>query len=109
MLTANGHNFTKLWHWEGIAVGEDGERIHPLPWPVSGSARDPVYHLYDGTPDLSSFDAFYAGVQFDDAYFDRLCERVNQARDRGLNPVLMDAFGDRLFHHTGDPARLAAR
>ena len=75
-LEERGHNFIRLWRWEHIRSQAAGGDYHldmsPQPW-----ARTGPDHAKDGDP---RFDL----DRFDDAYFGRLRERVEDARDRGI-------------------------
>ena len=79
-LRARGHNFTRLWTWEQaawLAWETDPIRITPLPYlrPGPGLARD-------GRP---RFDLH----RFDQAYFDRLRDRVHAAGAAGIYVSVM--------------------
>ncbi len=71
-LRFRGNNFTRGWVWEqehGFA-GTTGYQVQPMPYLKNG----------DGSYDLN---------RFNDAYFDRLRGRVQQAADRGLYVSVM--------------------
>jgi hypothetical protein len=86
-LTDHGHNFIRLWRWEHVRSQAAGGAFHlcmsPQPWPRIGPGA-----ATDGKPrfDLSSFDQ---------AYFDRLRDRVAAAGDAGLYVAVMlfDGWG----------------
>ncbi len=85
-LEAHGHNFIRLWRWEHFKSQVGGGGFHacmtPQPWPRTGTGT-----ASDGKPrfDLSSLDP---------AYFDRLCDRVIEAGNRGIyvSVMLFDGF-----------------
>jgi hypothetical protein len=79
-LQSNNHNFFRLWVWENAewaTLIATGVSVHPLPFnrPGPGTALD-------GEPkfDLTSFNQ---------AYFDRLRQRVIDAGDRGMYVSVM--------------------
>ena len=78
-LTDHGHNFIRLWRWEHVKSQAAGGAFHlcmtPQPWSRTGPGAGT-----DGKPkfDLSSFDQ---------AYFDRLRDRVIAAGDQGIYVV----------------------
>ena len=78
-LQAMNHSFIRLWAWELTRHTADGEPrfIRPHPWARTGPGT-----ALDGKPkfDLS---------RFDQAYFDRLRQRVIAARDRGIYVAVM--------------------
>jgi len=86
-LQAHNHNFFRLWTWElpRSTLGRNAETWvrSPFPWKRSGPGV-----ATDGKPkfDLS---------RLDDAYFDRLRDRVKIARDRGfyVAVTLFDGYG----------------
>ena len=75
-LTDRGHNFIRLWRWEQVRSQAAGGNYHlnmtPQPWARTGPAT-----AKDGKP---RFDL----TRFDDAFFDRLRERVVTAGDAGV-------------------------
>jgi hypothetical protein len=94
MLAEHGHNFIRLWRWEQFKGWLAPVGVHfcmsPQPWQRvgPGAARD-------GKPkfDLSAFD---------DAYFDRLRDRVVAAGDQGIyvSVMLFEGFS---LHLTSTP------
>jgi len=79
-LKGYGHNFTRLWAWEQTAWTPNSEPkvlFQPHPHPRTGPGN-----ALDGLPkfDLS---------QDNDAYYERMRERVLLARDRGLYVMVM--------------------
>jgi hypothetical protein len=81
-LERHGHNFFRLWRWEApkwTDVQPPGimKFCQPHPWKRTGPGA-----AADGKPkfDLESFDA---------VYFDRLRQRLAQARDRGMYVSIM--------------------
>jgi len=81
-LERHGHNFFRLWRWEAPKWADDPpdhstKYCQPHPWMRTGPGA-----AADGKPkfDLTSFDQ---------AYFDRLRERVKKARDRGIYVSVM--------------------
>jgi hypothetical protein len=85
-LKEHGHNFIRLWRWEQFKSQAAGGSYHlcmtPQPWPRTGPGT-----AKDGKPmfDLS---------KFDQAYFDRLRERVIAAGKKGIyvDVMLFDGF-----------------
>jgi hypothetical protein len=76
------HNFFRLWRWEAPKWGEDQPRgavkyCEPHPWLRTGPGL-----ARDGKP---KFDL----TRFNPAYFDRMHQRVKQARDRGFYVSVM--------------------
>jgi hypothetical protein len=75
-LEEHGHNFIRLWRWEQFRSQAAGGDFHlcmtPQPWPRTGRGA-----ATDGKP---RFDL----TQFDDAFFDRLRDRVAAAGTRGI-------------------------
>jgi len=75
-LKDHGHNFIRLWRWEHFKSQAAGGAFHlcmsPQPWPRTGPGT-----ATDGKPkfDLS---------RFDQAYFDRLRDRVSAAGEAGI-------------------------
>jgi subtilisin-like proprotein convertase family protein len=81
-LQQNNHNFTRLWVWEqarwSVEIDDDDYWFSPMaPYVRSGPGL-----ARDGKPkfDLS---------RFDQAYFDRLRQRVRQAGERGIYVAVM--------------------
>ena len=80
-LIDHGHNFIRLWRWEQFRSQAAGGNFHlcmtPQPW-----ARTGPENANDGKPrfDLNSFDQ---------AYFDRLRERVIAAGNKGIYVAVM--------------------
>jgi Family of unknown function (DUF6298)/Putative collagen-binding domain of a collagenase len=79
-LQANNHNFFRLWTWEqaeGAPWTSAGIWFTPLPYQRTGPGK-----ALDGKPkfDLS---------KFNQAYFDRLRDRVIQAGQRGIYVSIM--------------------
>ena len=81
LLTERGHNFIRLWRWEQFRGHLSPADVHfcmtPQPWPRTGPGS-----AKDGQPrfDLSAFD---------EAYFDRLRERVLAAGNADLYASVM--------------------
>jgi hypothetical protein len=80
MCEQHGHNFIRLWHWEHAErAGWTEEKIvfSPLPYPRTGPGL-----ALDGKPkfDISAWN---------EVYFQRLRERVVQARERGFYVSVM--------------------
>ena len=75
-LTERGHNFIRLWRWEQFRSQAAGGNYHldmtPQPWARTGPGT-----AKDGKP---RFDL----ERFDEAFFDRLRERVVQAGEAGI-------------------------
>jgi hypothetical protein len=80
-LTERGHNFIRLWRWEQFRSYTAAADYHlcmvPQPWARSGPGE-----ASDGKP---RFDL----DRFEDAFFDRLRERVAAAGDRGMYVAVM--------------------
>jgi hypothetical protein len=80
-LIERGHNFIRLWRWENFKSQAAGGSFHlcmtPQPWLRTGPGL-----AKDGKPkfDLS---------KFNDAFFDRLRERVRAAGDRRIYVAVM--------------------
>jgi hypothetical protein len=80
-LEDHGHNFIRLWRWEHFRSYSAAADYHlcmvPQPWARSGPGE-----ASDGKPkfDLS---------RFEDAFFERLRERVIAAGDRGIYVAVM--------------------
>ena len=75
-LVERGHNFIRLWRWEQFRSQAAGGDFHlcmtPQPWPRTGPGA-----ASDGKP---RFDL----DRFDEAFFDRLRDRVVAAGRRGI-------------------------
>ena len=75
-LEERGHNFIRLWRWEQFRSRAAGGDFHlcmtPQPWARTGPGE-----AKDGKP---KFDL----DRFDEAFFDRLRQRVVAAGDRGM-------------------------
>jgi hypothetical protein len=86
-LAERGHNFIRLWRWEQFKSQAAGGDFHlcmtPQPWARTGPGT-----ARDGQP---KFDL----DQFDQAFFDRLRDRVAAAGRRGIYVAVMlfDGFG----------------
>ena len=86
-LAEHGHNFIRLWRWEQFKSQAAGGDFHlcmtPQPWARTGPGR-----AKDGKP---RFDL----DRFDQAFFDRLHDRVAAASRRGIYvaAMLFDGFG----------------
>jgi hypothetical protein len=80
-LEGYGHNFIRLWRWEQFKSQAAGGDFHlcmrPQPWPRTGPGE-----ANDGGP---KFDL----TLFDDAFFNRLRDRVAAAGDRGIYVAVM--------------------
>jgi hypothetical protein len=80
-LLEHGHNFIRLWRWERFQSLANGGVAHlcmsPQPWPGTGPGR-----AKDGKP---KFDL----ERHDDAFFDRLRERVVAAGRVGIYVAVM--------------------
>lgn len=79
-LEARNHNFFRLWEWEQAKWGpwlSDEIYFGPMLYPRTGPGT-----ALDGKP---KFDV----TQFNQAYFDRMRERVIQAGDRGMYVSIM--------------------
>jgi hypothetical protein len=80
-LKDHGHNFIRLWRWEQFKSQAAGGSFHlcmsPQPWPRTGPGT-----AKDGKP---KFDLDL----FDQAYFDRLRERVVAAGNQGMYVAVM--------------------
>ena len=80
-LTDHGHNFIRLWRWEHFRSQAANGAFHlcmsPQPWPRTGPGT-----ASDGKPafDLS---------RFDQAYFDRLRDRVEAAGAEAIYVAVM--------------------
>jgi hypothetical protein len=80
-LAEHGHNFIRLWRWEQVKSQAAGGDFHlcmtPQPWARTGPGR-----AKDGKP---KFDL----DRFDEAFFDRLRDRVVGAGQRGIYVAVM--------------------
>ncbi len=80
-LAEHGHNFIRLWRWEQFKSQAAGGDFHlcmtPQPWARSGPGT-----AKDGKP---KFDL----DRFDEAFFDRLRDRVVAAGQRGIYVAVM--------------------
>jgi hypothetical protein len=80
-LAEHGHNFIRLWRWEQFKSQAAGGDFHlcmtPQPWPRTGPGE-----AKDGKP---KFDL----DRFDEAFFDRLRDRVVAAGQRGIYVAVM--------------------
>jgi hypothetical protein len=87
LLAERGHNFIRLWRWEQFKSQAAGGDFHlcmtPQPWARTGPGE-----AKDGKP---KFDL----DRFDEAFFDRLRDRVVTAGERGIYVAVMffDGFG----------------
>ena len=81
LLEARGHNFIRLWRWEQFKSQAAGGDFHlcmtPQPWARTGPGA-----ARDGKP---RFDL----TEFDEAFFDRLRERVAAAGERDMYVAVM--------------------
>jgi hypothetical protein len=84
-LEANNHNFFRLWRAENGRGGEKGDDFWFSPMPYERSAT--VCCAFDGG---NKYDL----EKFNQAYFDRLRERVEEADERGIyvSIMLFDGF-----------------
>jgi hypothetical protein len=80
-LAEHGHNFIRLWRWEQFKSQAAGGDFHlcmaPQPWPRTGPGT-----AKDGKP---RFDL----DRFDEAFFERLRDRVVAAGRRGIYVAVM--------------------
>jgi hypothetical protein len=80
-LAEHGHNFIRLWRWEQFKSQAAGGDFHlcmtPQPWRRTGPGE-----AKDGKP---KFDL----NRFDEAFFDRLRDRVVAAGQRGIYVAVM--------------------
>jgi Family of unknown function (DUF6298) len=80
-LQERGHNFIRLWRWEHFKSQAAGGEFHlcmaPQPWARTGPGP-----AKDGKP---RFDL----TRFDEAFFERLRERVVAAGERGMYVAVM--------------------
>jgi len=105
-LAEHGHNFIRLWRWEQFKSQAAGGDFHlcmtPQPWARSGPGT-----AKDGKP---KFDL----DRFDEAFFDRLRDRVVAAGQRGIYVAVMlfDGWGLHLSpapdHVEGHPFHAAS-
>jgi uncharacterized protein DUF6298/uncharacterized protein DUF4038 len=101
-LVRNGHNFIRLWAWDSVTWDTRANRestknavnnVAPQPWARTGPGA-----ALDGKP---KFDL----TQFNEAYFQRLRDRVNAAGRRGIYVSVMLFEGWGLMHaNRGRPA-----
>src|SRR5215217_5082110 len=81
LLAEHGHNFIRLWRWEQVKSQAAGSDFHlcmtPQPWSRTGPRA-----ATDGKP---KFDL----DRFDEAFFDRLRDRVLAAGQRGIYVAAM--------------------
>ncbi len=93
-LKERGHNFIRLWRWEQFKSQAAGGDFHlcmaPQPWPRTGPGE-----ASDGKP---RFDL----DRFDQAFFERLRERVIAAGNRGIYVGVM-FFEGWAFHLSPAP------
>ena len=84
-LKSNNHNFTRLWAWDQPKSACDDSPFYtePFPWVRSGPGS-----ASDGKPKFNLHG-------FNQAYFNRLRGRVQQAQNSGLfvDVMLFDGFG----------------
>jgi hypothetical protein len=81
-LQSQHHNFFRLWHWEQAKWGVEWSRPYyfdPLPYHRTGPINEPAL---DGKP---KFDL----TRFNQAYFDRMRQRVIAAGQRGIYVSIM--------------------
>ncbi|MFZ5831226.1 MAG: DUF6298 domain-containing protein [Planctomycetota bacterium] len=106
-MSDHSHNFFRLWAWELTNWDTRGNRepnaqvhsVAPQPWKRAGPEK-----ALDGKP---TFDL----TQFNEEYFNRLKERVQAARERGIyaSVMLFEGWGlqfspDAWEHHPFHPA-----
>jgi hypothetical protein len=84
ILQSSGHNFIRMWVWEG---GVDERYYEPLAYRRTGPGT-----ALDGKP---KFDL----REFDEAYFERLRDRVAAAGRRGVYVSVMLFQGWSLYNH----------
>jgi hypothetical protein len=79
LLQDRHHNFMRMWTWELASYSYDGEETYstPHPWMRCGPGT-----ALDGKP---KFDL----TRFDDAYFERLRQRVSASAERGIYVSVM--------------------
>jgi len=94
-LDRHGHNFIRLWAWDSVTWDTRANRestknvvnnVAPQPWARTGPSK-----ALDGKP---QFDL----AKFNEAYFQRLRERVKAAGDRGIYVSVMLFEGWGLMH-----------
>ncbi|GEM_PF-2068104 len=78
-LESKNHNFFRLWRAENVRGGENGDDFWFDPMPYQRSA---TCCAFDGKNKFNL-------NQFNQAYFDRMRQRVIQARDRGIYVSIM--------------------
>ena len=78
-LVSNNHNFFRLWRAENVRGGENGDNFWFDPMPYQRSA---TCCAFDGKNKFNL-------NQFNQVYFDRMRQRVIQARDRGIYVSIM--------------------
>jgi hypothetical protein len=80
-LAERGHNFIRLWRWEHVRSQAAGGEFHlcmtPQPWARTGPGV-----AKDGKPKFDLTD-------FNEAFFERLRERVAAAGERGIYVAVM--------------------
>ncbi len=87
-MAGYGHNYMRMWAWEMVKWDTQGNSsryrnktttfcVQPHPWPRTGPGK-----ALDGKP---KFDL----TKFDPAYFDRLRDRIEKARNRGIYVSVM--------------------
>lgn len=78
-LVSKNHNFFRLWRAENVRGGENGDNFWFDPMPYQ---RSTTCCAFDGKNKFNL-------NQFNQAYFDRMRQRVIQARDRGIYVSIM--------------------
>jgi hypothetical protein len=100
-LTEHGHNFIRLWRWEQFKGRLPAVNVHlcmtPQPWPRTGPGA-----ARDGKP---KFDL----ARFDQAYFDRLRDRIVAAGKQGIYVSVMLFEGFRSTSSRRTKSRRATR
>ncbi len=94
MMQAKGHNFIRLWSWQREKSQSDQSTVTPMPWVKEGGC----YDLYEGTLDLNNPSAFdETKVRFNEAYFNRLAQRVGDAcgKDIYVDVMLFQGYSVR--------------
>ncbi|MBE7529425.1 MAG: fibronectin type III domain-containing protein [Ardenticatenaceae bacterium] len=79
-LEARNHNFFRLWEWEQAKWG---------PWLSDEIYFGPMLYLRTGPGTALDGKPKFDVTQFNQAYFDRMRERVIQAGDRGMYVSIM--------------------